>query len=278
MTTSRRSFASAALAEDYWTEWEEAEEKHVYSQRASAVEEAWGERKARSVQWVFMGSPDVAQRHVLSMRVAELLDVPYISMGSLVRQELNPNSSLYRKISNDVNNGKLVPEEIVFGLLSKRLEERYQRGESGFILDGIPRTTIQAEILDQLADIDLVVNLKCVENCLMKKHFDCHICPHCGKVFDPSNSESTCPNSCLATCTRHALLKPSLGVDMKDQRMEKLHIYSEQFKLLEEYYKKQKKLLEVQVTGGPRETWQGLLAALHLQHMDIASSSLPRIN
>lgn len=84
------------------------------------------------------------------------------------------------------------------------------------------------EILDQLADIDLVVNLKCVENCLMKKHFDCHICPHCGKVFDPSNSESTCPNSCLATCTRHALLKPSLGVDMKDQRMEKLHIYSEQ--------------------------------------------------
>lgn len=84
------------------------------------------------------------------------------------------------------------------------------------------------EILDQLADIDLVVNLKCVENCLVKKNFDCHICPHCGKVFDASNSDSTCPNSCLASCTRHALLKPSLGVDMKDQRMEKLHIYSEQ--------------------------------------------------
>ncbi|XP_042374236.1 probable adenylate kinase 7, mitochondrial isoform X1 [Zingiber officinale] len=279
MATSLRSFASAALAEvDYWTEWEEVEEKHVYSQRASAVEEVWGERKARSVQWVFMGSPDVAQRHVLSMRVAELLDVPYISMGSLVRKELNPNSSLYKKISNDVNNGRLVPEEIIFGLLSKRLEERCQRGESGFILGGIPRTTIQAEILDQLADIDLVVNLKCAENCLVKKHFEYHICPHCGKVFDSSNSESTCSNSCLTTCTCHALLKPSLGVDMKDQRMEKIHVYTEQFKLLEEYYKKQKKLLEVQVTGGARETWQGLLAALHLQHMDTASSSLPRIN
>ncbi|URE44248.1 adenylate kinase [Musa troglodytarum] len=43
-------------------------------------------------------------------------------------------------------------------------------------------------------------------------------------------------------------------------------------KLLEEYYMKQKKLLDVQVTGGPGETWQGLLAALHLQHMDTATS------
>lgn len=84
------------------------------------------------------------------------------------------------------------------------------------------------EILDQLADIDLVVNLKCAENCLVKKHFEYHICPHCGKVFDSSNSESTCSNSCLTTCTCHALLKPSLGVDMKDQRMEKIHVYTEQ--------------------------------------------------
>lgn len=43
-----------------------------------------------------------------------------------------------------MNEGKLVPEEIIFGLLSKRLEEGYCRGETGFILEGIPRTRIQA--------------------------------------------------------------------------------------------------------------------------------------
>lgn len=43
-----------------------------------------------------------------------------------------------------MNGGKLVPEDIIFGLLSKRLEEGYHRGETGFILDGIPRTRIQA--------------------------------------------------------------------------------------------------------------------------------------
>jgi hypothetical protein len=43
-----------------------------------------------------------------------------------------------------VNEGKLVPEEIIFTLLSRRLEEGYCRGETGFILDGIPRTRMQA--------------------------------------------------------------------------------------------------------------------------------------
>lgn len=48
------------------------------------------------------------------------------------------------QIATALNRGKLVPEDVIFGLLSKRLEEGYCRGESGFILDGIPRTRAQA--------------------------------------------------------------------------------------------------------------------------------------
>lgn len=43
-----------------------------------------------------------------------------------------------------MNEGKLVQDEVIFALLSKRLEQGYYRGENGFILDGIPRTRIQA--------------------------------------------------------------------------------------------------------------------------------------
>ncbi|THU55569.1 hypothetical protein C4D60_Mb11t07950 [Musa balbisiana] len=266
----RRSFSAVALA-DYWTEWEEEEEaEKERSRHAMTAAEACGEREPGGVQWVFMGSP-AAQRHVYATRVAKLLDVPYISMGSLVRQELNPSSCLYKQIVNAMNGGRLVPQEIVFGLLSKRLEEGYQRGETGFILDGIPRTRIQAEILDQIVDINLVVNLKCT-HCLVKQHFGTNICSHCGKAFDAINSESTSLSPCLATRTRHDQLKSSAAVDMKDLRMEKFRLYSEQIQLLEEYYRKQKKLLDVQVTGGPAETWRGLLAALHLQHMDTATA------
>jgi len=50
----------------------------------------------------------------------------------------------YTQIANSVNEGRLVPEDIIFGLLTKRLEDGYNKGETGFILDGIPRTRMQA--------------------------------------------------------------------------------------------------------------------------------------
>ncbi|KAH7681120.1 Adenylate kinase/UMP-CMP kinase protein [Dioscorea alata] len=262
--------AAAQLEHDYESEWEE--ELAADRRRLVPAAASWEEEEGRGVRWVFMGSP-AAQKHVYATRVAALLDVPYISMGSLVRQELHPRSVLYKKIANAVNEGKLVPEDIIFGLLSKRLEEGYHRGETGFILDGIPRTRIQAEILDQITDIDLVVNFKCMEDCLVKKHFGSDVCSYCGKSFDANSLESTSLHPCLATRTGHSRLDTSVTNVMKESHLEKFRMYSEQSKLLEEYYRKQNKLLNFQMAGGPGETWQGLLAALHLQHINAVNGS-----
>ncbi|OAY25562.1 probable adenylate kinase 7, mitochondrial [Manihot esculenta] len=204
----------------------------------SAAASDWG----RGVQWVLIGDPG-AQKHVYAEKLSKLLQVPHISMGNLLRQELNPNSSLYKQIASAVNEGKLVPEEVIFGLLSKRLEEGYCRGETGFILDGIPRTRIQAEILDEIADIDLVVNFKRTEDNLVKRDF------------------LTVGNSMSSVNDGGSALK------------EKFRIYAEQGKALEDYYRKQKKLVDFQVAGAPGETWQGLLAALHLKHLGAVNSS-----
>ncbi|KAL0351122.1 UNVERIFIED_CONTAM: putative adenylate kinase, mitochondrial [Sesamum radiatum] len=226
------------------------------------MEESDGwETLGRGVQWVIMGDPMV-RRHVYAERLAKLLDVPHISMGSLVKQELNPNSPLYKKIASSVNQGKLVPEDVIFGLLSKRLEEGYCRGETGFILDGIPRTRMQAEILDQIADIDLVLNLKCTEESMMKKTSG-------NGIYSPSREFHS-----MATSGLNLGLQPQSGhfqssnADTDTIWQEKLRMYSEQRKPIEEYYKQQKKLLDFQVAGGPGESWQGLLAALQLQHMN----------
>ncbi|KAM7475726.1 hypothetical protein LguiB_022969 [Lonicera macranthoides] len=97
----------------------------------------------RGVQWIIIGSSG-AKKHVFAEKLSKLLEVPHISVGSLVGQDLSPRSLLYKQIADAVNQGMLVPEEIIFGLLSKRLEEGHSRGETGFILNGIPRTKIQA--------------------------------------------------------------------------------------------------------------------------------------
>ncbi|MCD9558955.1 hypothetical protein HAX54_016663 [Datura stramonium] len=237
-----RAYGSASAAQfDY-----DYEEDH------RVMEESAGSVPRRGVQWLIMGDP-MTQRHVYAQWLSKLLDVPHISMGSLVRQELHPRSTLYNKIASAVNEGKLVPEEVVFGLLSKRLEEGYCRGESGFILDGIPRTMFQAEILDKVVDIDLVLNLKCS---------DCYVSENDRRGISGINLDLQQEGGNLSSSRV-----------MDGARREKQQVHDEQIKALEEYYRKQKKLLNFQVAGGPAETWQGLLAALHLQHMTSAVGS-----
>ncbi|KAJ0973060.1 hypothetical protein J5N97_021019 [Dioscorea zingiberensis] len=195
---------------DYESEWEEEPQLMM----------ATLESETPGLGLVFIGSP-ATEKHVYATRLAKILDVPCISMASLLRMELNPSSRIYKKIANAVNQGKPVPEETLPELVLERIEQGYLRGETGFILDGIPRTSTQAEILDQNQDIDLVVNFKSMNDI---------------------NLESA-----------------------RNHAWEHKHSTRRQ---LEEYYRNKNKLLDLQVADDPAETWQGLLAALNLQHID----------
>ncbi|KAG5613736.1 hypothetical protein H5410_013560 [Solanum commersonii] len=281
-TESLRSYGSAAAQlVDY--DYDDYEYKE-YQNRSCVMEESEGSIPRRGVQWVIMGDP-MAQRHVYAQWLSKLLDVPHISMGSLVRQELHPRSSLYKQIADAVNQGKPVPEEVIFGLLSKRLEEGYCSGESGFILDGIPRSKIQAvsiaslpyrkqslylrgrgeEILDKTVDIDLVLNLKCAEDLVSNKDKSTGLYPPLEFLRRGSSGIST------SWQPEGGQFRPSSIMD--DVSRKNLHVHAEQVNMLEEYYRKQRKLLDFQVAGGPGETWQGLLAALHLQHRNAVGST-----
>lgn len=242
-----RGYGSAAAVQfdyDYYDDYysEAVEDYGQLNRLKPNLESVAGSASGRGVQWVLIGDPG-AKKHVYAEKLSKLLEVPHISMGTLLRQELNLNSSVYKQIANAVNEGKLVPEDVIFGLLSKRLEEGYYRGENGFILDGIPRTRIQAEILDQIADIDLVVNFKCGEGNVVKKN-----------LISAENSSYSV-------------------ADAGSVSNEKSRIYAQEGKALEGYYRKQQKLLDFLVAGGSGETWQGLLAALHLKHLSAVSSS-----
>ncbi|VVA96021.1 unnamed protein product [Arabis nemorensis] len=249
LVATRRSFGSAAaLAFDY-----DSDDEYLYGDDPRLAEPRLGldgSGPERGVQWVLMGAPG-AWRHVFAERLSNLLEVPYISMGSLVRQELNPRSSLHKEIASAVNERKLVPMGVVFALLSKRLEEGYARGETGFILDGIPRTRNQAETLDQIAQIDLVVNLKCSEEHLVNR---------------TALKETALPRQEFLGSMLHSAVATNA-------RRESLGVYAEEVKPLEEYYRKQRKLLDFHVGGATSaETWQGLLAALHLKQVNLATS------
>ncbi|CAN6321605.1 unnamed protein product [Urochloa humidicola] len=124
----------------------------------SAAEETMRRRSAeeRNVQWVFLGCPGVGKGTYAS-RLSRLLGVPHIATGDLVRDELASTGPLAAQLAEIVNQGKLVSDEIIINLLSKRLKKGEDHGESGFILDGFPRTVKQAGLQDVL--IDLFIHL-----------------------------------------------------------------------------------------------------------------------
>lgn len=91
-----RAYGSAAAVQlDYYDDYDhyELEEPH---RNGTAAEESEGSVSERGVQWVIMGDP-MAKRHVYAERLSKLLDVPHISLATLVRQELHPHSSLYKQ-------------------------------------------------------------------------------------------------------------------------------------------------------------------------------------
>lgn len=236
--------------------------------------------EGRNVQWVFLGCPGVGKGTYAS-RLSTLLGVPHIATGDLVREELSSSGALSSQLAEIVNQGKLVSDEIIIRLLSKRLEAGEAKGETGFILDGFPRTIRQAEILDDVTDIDLVVNLKLPENVLLEKCLGRRICSECGKNFNVANinvqGENGRPGISMAPLPPPPQCASKLITRSDDTEAvvkERLRVYNEKSQPLEEFYRIQEKLLEFDLPGGIPESWPKLLEALNLdEHEEKCSAA-----
>ncbi|EOA27641.1 hypothetical protein CARUB_v10023788mg [Capsella rubella] len=236
--------------------------------------------KDRNVQWVFLGCPGVGKGTYAS-RLSTLLGVPHIATGDLVREELASSGPLSQKLSEIVNQGKLVSDEIIVDLLSKRLEAGEAKGESGFILDGFPRTMRQAEILGDVTDIDLVVNLKLPEEVLVEKCLGRRTCNQCGKGFNIAHINLKGENGRPAISMDPLLPPPQCmsklitrADDTEEVVKARLRIYSETSQPLEEYYRSKGKLMEFDLPGGIPESWPRLLEALRLDDYEEKQSAV----
>ncbi|KAI3947496.1 hypothetical protein MKW92_037933 [Papaver armeniacum] len=224
----------------------------------------------RNVQWVFLGCPGVGKGTYAS-RLSNLLGVPHIATGDLVRDELSSKGPLSQKLAEIVNQGKLVSDEIIISLLSKRLEAGEAKGESGFILDGFPRTIRQAEILEGVTDIDLVVNLKLREDILVEKCLGRRICNQCGKNFNIANinvkAENGNPGIYMAPLPPPSGCESKLitrADDTEEVVKQRLRIYNEMSRPVEGFYRSRGMLMEFDLPGGIPESWPKLLHALNL--------------
>eukprot|EP00252_Welwitschia_mirabilis_P024939 TRINITY_DN761_c0_g1_i1.p1 TRINITY_DN761_c0_g1~~TRINITY_DN761_c0_g1_i1.p1 ORF type:complete len:287 (+),score=51.17 TRINITY_DN761_c0_g1_i1:175-1035(+) len=268
---ARRGFSAVVSERPLRTHWE----------GVTGVAEPWNCRvketskdKDRNVQWVFLGCPGVGKGTYAS-RLSRLLGIPHIATGDLVREELASSGPSSAELANIVNQGKLVPDEVIVDLLSRRFEQSAAKGETGFILDGFPRTTRQAEILEKVTEIDLVVNLKLREDVLLRKCLGRRVCRQCGNNYNVATINIEAKDGKPAMYMA-PLLPPmeceskliTRADDTEDVVRERLRVYHDKSQPVEDFYRRKGKLLEFDLPGGIPESWPKLLSALNIEEND----------
>ena len=127
------------------------------------------------------------------------LNIPHISTGDILRQAVKDKSEMGKKAEEIMNRGDLVPDDIMIGIIKERLSK--PDSQNGFILDGFPRTEIQAVALDKLLEeLDIsqfaVIYIYADEEELIKRLNRRRACKECGKIFSLEKIDGLdkCPN------------------------------------------------------------------------------------
>lgn len=192
---------------------------------------------------VLLGPPG-AGKGTQAKLLSEKLNIPHISTGDILREEVNDNSALGQKVAGYVKTGELVPDEIVIEVVVDRLKRK--GAEGGFILDGFPRTLNQADKLntalrDLKIEIDLAIYFATSEEVCIKRLCGRRVCRGCGANFHLINMAPKKQGIC-DYCAGPLILRED---DKEETVKKRLAIYQARTSSLINYYKNSNKLREV---------------------------------
>lgn len=115
---------------------------------------------------ILMGPPG-AGKGTHAAGISEKYGIPHISTGDILRAEVQKGTELGKTAKKFMDQGRLVPDDIIMEIIRRRLQE--DDCKKGFLFDGFPRTLNQARMLDNITDIDTVIYLKCDDDILIKR-------------------------------------------------------------------------------------------------------------
>jgi adenylate kinase len=130
---------------------------------------------------IIFGAPG-AGKGTYSSRLQAKLGVDVIAMGDIFRESVKQNSALGKKVKSFVEKGALVPDDVVVEVLKERLS-RVPKGK-GFLLDGFPRTIDQANTLEGITNIDVILLLDVPDEIIIQRLSSRRICKKCGEVYN----------------------------------------------------------------------------------------------
>ncbi|MDR3021305.1 MAG: adenylate kinase [Clostridiales bacterium] len=188
--------------------------------------------KDSKLNLVLLGAPG-AGKGTQARLLCDAINIQHISTGDIFRKHIAGNTELGIQVKEYLDNGLLVPDSVTIEIVKLRLSECKQ----GFVLDGFPRTVLQAQALDELVNIDSVINISVSIDKLASRLALRRVC-HCGKTFTAPNLDV---KSIQCVCGGKAVQRE----DDKQAIVKRISVYQSDTAPLIEFYQKQGKLFTV---------------------------------
>ena len=186
---------------------------------------------------VLFGPPGAGKGTQASI-IVELTGKPQVSTGDMLRSALSEGTELGVKAKAFIEAGQLVPDEVIIGLIRDRLNE--PDASKGVLFDGFPRTILQAEALEEITEVSLVISIEVPDDEIVKRIIGRRMDPVTGDIFhvtfNPAPAE-----------IRDRLVQRK--DDTEETVRSRLDAYHKQTKPLGNWYEERDLLIKIDGTG-----------------------------
>ena len=197
---------------------------------------------------ILLGAPG-AGKGTQAELICEKLSIPAISTGNILREAVKTGTELGVKAKSFMDAGKLVPDEVVVGMVKERLSA--PDCANGYILDGMPRTVAQAEALDAMGvEVDCVLSLEVADEAIEKRMSGRRVCEKCGASYHVLYKTPAKDGVC-DSCGGSLIQRKD---DAPETVRDRLAVYHEQTEPLKSYYEGTGKLKCVDGQGEVKDT------------------------
>jgi adenylate kinase len=212
------------------------------------------------VRVILLGAPG-SGKGTQSAKIKEYYDIPVISTGDIFRANIANGTELGKKAQSYMDVGELVPDELVVDLVSDRLNG--EDCKKGFLLDGFPRTAVQAEALDKMLSkhgmaLSKVIHISVPKEVLIKRIAGRRICKDCGQVHNVDQFDVDQEMKCRS-CGGELYQRNDDSEATAENRIE---VYEEQTKPLVKFYRDRGQLAKIYGNKDANESFKEIVEIL----------------